>query len=65
MAATTERRQPTELLEEIVMVCFDALDPILTRPQLIQKIRAIYDLAAPDDPENVDDFDSEGDSPER
>jgi hypothetical protein len=65
MAATTERKQAAEILEEIVTVCFAALDPILTRPDLIQKIREIYDLAAPDDEEDENDFDSGGESPER
>jgi hypothetical protein len=64
MTVTTKRSE-TEILEAIVMLCFDALDPILTRPELIEKIRAIYDLAALDDPENEDDLDSEGDSPKR
>ena len=44
-----ERKPAEQLLEDIVYVCFDALDPILTREQLILKIREIYHLAEPDD----------------
>jgi hypothetical protein len=58
MTATAERKPAEQLLEEILYICFDALDPILTREQVIQKIRDIYDLAAPDDDDGGADSDN-------
>ena len=65
MATTTERKPPEEILSEIVLLCFDCLDPILTRQALIRKIRQIYVLAAPDDdPEDGEGGDVDSDDVE-
>jgi hypothetical protein len=59
--ALAERKPAEEILGEIVDVCFAALDPILTRQDLIRKIREIYILAAPDEDGLDDDGDVDSD----
>jgi hypothetical protein len=67
MAATaTTRNRNVNLLAQIEAVSCDGLDPLHTRESLVLMMKTIYKLAAQAiDDETEDDFDSEGDSPER
>jgi hypothetical protein len=45
------------VLEQIEELCMDALDPVLTRESVVQRVKEIYYLAA--DQNNAADHDSE------